>query len=110
VTLTVAAGAPNTVDCSASSATGVKRRLAKLRVTVKPRRVRRGRTTTFTFRVRSGRFAVHGVRVRFAGHTARTDVRGRARIRLRLRRAGARKALAWKRTYRHGSARVRVVR
>ena len=110
VKLTVAPGAPNVVDCSASPVAGVKTQLPKLRVTVKPRRARRGRTTTFTFRVTQGRFAVHGARVRFAGHNLRTDARGRARKRVRLRRAGARRAIAWKRTYRHGSARVRVVR
>jgi endoglycosylceramidase len=110
VKLTVAPGAPNVVDCSASPVAGVKTQLPKLRVTVKPRRVRRGRTTTFTFRVTQGRFAVHDARVRFAGHNLRTDPRGRARARLRLRRPGARRAIAWKRTYRHGSARVRVVR
>jgi endoglycosylceramidase len=110
VKVTVAAGAPNVADCSAASVAGVRTQVPKLRVSVKPRRAKRGRATTFTFRVAAGRFAVHGARVRFAGRNARTDSHGRARIRLRLRRVGMRSAIAWKRTYRHGATRVRVVR
>jgi endoglycosylceramidase len=110
VKLRVAPGAPNSADCAASAVAGVKTQLTKLRVTVAPRRVHRGRTTKFRIRVTAGRFAIHGVRIRFAGHTARTDVRGRAQIRLRMRRLGARRAIAWKRTFRLGTATVRVGR
>jgi hypothetical protein len=60
--------------------------------------------------VKAGRFAVRGARVRFAGHSARTDARGRARIRVRLKRAGMRRAVTWKKTYARGATRVRVVK
>jgi endoglycosylceramidase len=110
VTVHVMPSGPNSADCSASAVAGLKLRLAKLRVSVTPRRVRRGRPATFTFRVKQGRFAVHGARVRFAGHSARTNSRGQARIRVRLRRPGLRRALVWKRTYRHGATVVRVLR
>jgi endoglycosylceramidase len=109
VKLTVAPKTPNAADCSAAAVAGARTQLTKLRVTVSPRRVRRGRTTTFRFRVTGGRFAIRDARIRFAGHTARTNERGRARIRVRMRRVGARKAIAWKRTFRHGTATVRVV-
>jgi hypothetical protein len=66
--------------------------------------------TTFTFRVKAGRLAVHGARVRIAGHSAHTDGNGRARIRVRLRRTGVRRAIALKRTYRSGATQVRVLR
>ena len=105
----VKTGASST-GCSVGAVAGVKAGLAKLRLSVSPRRIHGGRPTAFTFRVHSGRFAVSGARVRFAGHTARTDARGRARIRVRMRRPGLRRALTWKRTFRHGTARVRVLR
>ena len=110
VKLTVAPGAPNVADCAASGVAGVKMQLTKLRVSVSPRRAHRGKTTTFRLRVKGGRFAIRGARIRFAGHTARTDARGRATIKVRLRRLGPRRAIAWKRTFRHGVATVRVVR
>jgi N-dimethylarginine dimethylaminohydrolase len=65
--------------------------------------------TTFTFRLNAGRLAVPGARIRFAGHSARTDASGHATIRTRLKRRGLRRAVAWKGTYRSGSTRVRVV-
>jgi endoglycosylceramidase len=110
VKLQVTPSGVNSADCSASAVAGAKQRLTKLRLSVAPQRVRRGRTTTFTFRVKGGRFAVRGVRVRFAGHTARTNARGRAKIRVRLKRSGLRRAGAWKRTYRRGSTSVWVAR
>jgi hypothetical protein len=110
VKLQVTPGGTNVEDCAAGSVAGLKIKVPALRVSVTPRRVKRGRLRTFTFRVRSGRFAVRGARVRFAGHAARTNGRGRARIRVRMRRTGMRPAIAWKRTYRRGAARVRVVR
>ncbi|HEX6714560.1 MAG TPA: hypothetical protein VF066_14295, partial [Thermoleophilaceae bacterium] len=110
VKLEVAAGGRNVVDCAAGSVAGLKISTPQLKLSVQPKHVRRGRTTTFTFRVGSGRFAVRGARVRFAGHNARTDSSGRARIRVRMRRPGARRAIAFKKTYRHGTAQIRVVR
>jgi hypothetical protein len=64
--------------------------------------------TTFTLRVNAGRLAVPGARIRFAGHSTRTDASGRAKIRARLKRPGLFRAVAWKRTYRSGSTRVRA--
>ncbi|MFL5893596.1 MAG: cellulase family glycosylhydrolase [Thermoleophilaceae bacterium] len=109
VKLTVQKAGASSVDCAAGSVAGVKAGLAKLRVTVRPRSVRAGRRTRFHFRVAAGRFEVHGARIRFAGHAVRTDGRGRATIRVALRRAGFRHAVAWKRTFRHGAARVHVL-
>jgi endoglycosylceramidase len=106
VKLTVTKTGPSSADCAVASKAG----RTKLRVTVAPRSVKRRRMTTFTFRVKAGRLAVHGARVRFAGHTAHTDGNGRARIRVRLRRTGMRRAIAWKRTYRSGATQVRVLR
>ena len=110
VKLQVSPSGPNVTDCAAGAVAGLQFKTPQLKLSVKPRRVHRGRTSTFTFRVGSGRFAVSGARVRFAGHNLRTDSVGRARVRLRLRRIGPRRAVTWKQTYRHGSARVRVVR
>jgi hypothetical protein len=109
VKLQVSASGPDVSDCAGGSVAGQTFRVPHLQLSVKPRRVRRGRTTTFTFRVHSGRFAVRGARVRFAGHSARTDARGRVRMRVLLRRTGMRRAVTWKRTYRHGATRVRVL-
>jgi hypothetical protein len=78
-------------------------------LTVAPRRVRTGRMTTFRFRVRAGRLAVRRAPVRVAGHSVRTDAAGRERIRARLTRRGLRPAVAWKRTFRRGATRVRVL-
>jgi hypothetical protein len=110
VKLDVSPSGPNVSDCAAGAVAGLKISVPRLRLAVSPRRVHRGRMTTFTFRVKAGRFAVRGARVRFAGHGARTNSGGRARIRVRLMRTGMRRSVASKRTYRQGAARVRVVR
>lgn len=109
VKLRVSKTGGNSADCAVAGILGVKAGLTRLRLSVSPRRVRRGRLATFTFRVRAGRYAVRGARVRFAGHTAHTNASGRARIRVRMKRLGYRRAVTWKRTFRSGSARVRVV-
>jgi hypothetical protein len=106
--LRVAASGPNVSDCAAGSVAGLTIHVPQLKLSVRPRRAHRGRMSTFRFKVKSGRFAVRGARVRFAGHSARTDARGRARMRVRLERLGARRAVSWK-TYRRGATRVRVV-
>src|SRR4051794_23330849 len=109
VKLTVTKSGSNVVDCpSQPQVAGVKAAPAQLRLSVKPKRTRRGRATTFRFLAKSGRFAVHGARIRFAGHSVRTGKSGCARIRVTLRRRGARKAIVWKRGFRHGSATIRV--
>src|SRR3954454_14763181 len=110
VTVTVSKAGANQADCAAAGVAGVKAGLTALKLSVKPRRAKRGRMTTFRFHVRAGRFAVRGARIRFAGHSARTGAGGNARIRARLRRLGPRRAVTWKRTFRHGAARVRVTR
>ena len=89
---------------------GVSAGLTQLRLLVHPRRVHAGRFVRLHFRVTAGRLAIRRAHVRFAGHSVRTDARGRATIKVRLRRAGTRRAVAWKRTFRRGQARVRVVR
>lgn len=100
-----------------SAGTGDPRRPArrpKLRVKVRPRRARIGRRRTFRVRitafVRGKRRPVRRALVRFAGRRARTNRRGRARIRVRLRKAGRRRVRASKRGYRRGSAVVRAGR
>src|SRR4051794_11089715 len=109
VKLTVTKSGSNVVDCpSQPQVAGVTAAPARLRLSVKPRRTGRGRATTFRFLAKSGRFAVHGARIRFAGHSVRTGKSGCARIRVTLRRRGARKAIVWKRGFRHGSATIRV--
>jgi endoglycosylceramidase len=108
--LEVSPSGPNVSDCAAGAVAGLKISVPRLHLAVSPRRVHRGRMTTFTFRVKAGRFAVRGACVRLAGRSARTDARGRARIRVRLMRPGMRRAAAWNRTYRQGAAHVRVVR
>jgi endoglycosylceramidase len=109
VRVKVGKGSGGSADCAVAGVAGVRARVTRLRVTASPRRVHRARLTTFTFRVKAGRLAVHGARVRFAGHVARTDAKGRAKIRVRMKRLGFRRAVAWKKTYRVGATRVRVV-
>ena len=60
-----------------------------LRVSVSPRRARVGRRTAFRVRVRSSSgAAVRGATVKLAGARGRTDGRGRAVLRVALRRVG----------------------
>jgi predicted alpha-1,2-mannosidase len=88
--------------------------LAPLRLKVSPRRVRSGARTTFKLTVhakRSGRWVrVRGARVRLAGVRARTDAKGVARIRARIRRAGVHPANATAAAARPARASVRVLR
>jgi hypothetical protein len=76
--------------------------------------VRAGRLTRFRVRataIRGGkRHAVSGARIRFAGHSARTNRRGRAALKLRLGRAGKRRARARHSGLVSGAASVRVRR
>jgi endoglycosylceramidase len=86
----------------------------EIKLTVRPGRVRAGRLTRFRFRatvIRGGkRRAVSGARIRFAGHSARTNRRGRAALKLRLGRAGKRRARARHSGLVSGAASVRVRR
>jgi endoglycosylceramidase len=108
VKVAVSKGGTSAADCAVTGVAGVKAGLARLKLSVRPRRAHAGRLTTFTFHVNAGRLAVRDVRIRFAGHSARSDASGRAKIRARLKRRGLRRAVAWKRTFRSGATRVRV--
>jgi endoglycosylceramidase len=110
VKLRVAPSGTNSADCAVAPVLGAKTRLTKLRLSVKPRRVRRGRVTTFVFRISAGRFAVRGARVRFAGHSTRTNATGHARMHVRLKALGLHRATASERTFRSGTTHIRVVR
>jgi endoglycosylceramidase len=108
VTVAVSKTGTSSADCAVGGVSGARGGLAALTLSVRPRQARAGRVTTFTFRVQSGRLAVHDAHLRFAGHTARTDGSGRARIRARVARRGLRRAVAWKRTFRSAAARIRI--
>ena len=84
-------------------------RARRLRVRARPRATRTRRRTRLSFRVTDG--SHHGVRgalVRVAGHRARTNRRGRARLTLRFRRSGRRKVRVTKRGYRSARTFIRV--
>jgi pimeloyl-ACP methyl ester carboxylesterase len=84
-----------------------------VRLTIRPRRIRAGRRVRLRIRTFvTGRPAqvLAGVRVSFAGRKLRTDSRGRATLRTRLRRPGRVTGRAGKGHMRKGRARVRVVR
>jgi hypothetical protein len=84
----------------------------RIRLTVWPRRVAAGRTVRFRIRttvVRNGKArAVPRASVHFAGRLFRTDSRGRAKLRARLRITGWRHARASHAGMRKGHARVWV--
>jgi hypothetical protein len=108
VKVAVSKGGTSAADCAVAGVAGVKAGLTQLKLSVRPRRARVGRLTTFTISDNAGHLAVPGARIRFAGHSSRTDASGRAKIRARLKRRGLFRAVAWKRTYRSGSTRVRA--
>jgi endoglycosylceramidase len=111
VKLTVTSSGRSSADCApAVGVGGVKPSAARLSLSVRPRRIRAGRRVRLRFLVRAGPLAVRGVRIRFAGHTARTDAAGRATMRVRVRRNGRRRAVASKTTFQPAQAVVRVVR
>jgi endoglycosylceramidase len=110
VKLTVTKAGGSVEDCAAAGIAGARIEQRQLRLSVRPSRVRAGRLLRFSFRVDAGGVGVSGAHVRFAGHSARTNQRGRATIRVRLRRPGVRRAVTWKSTFRRGETRVRVVR
>lgn len=84
------------------------RKSRRLRLAVRPRRVCAGRLTRFRFRAYVGSRPVRGALVRFAGKRARTNRRGWARIRVRLRGRGLRRARVSRAGMRSGVAFVRV--
>jgi endoglycosylceramidase len=109
VTVTVTKAGQSSADCAAFGVLGIKAGLTHLHLSVRPQRAHAGRLVRFRFKVTTGRLAIHGVHVRFAGHNALTDLNGRATVRVRLRRLGVRRALAWKRTFRRDAVQVHVV-
>jgi polyvinyl alcohol dehydrogenase (cytochrome) len=84
---------------------GRAKKRPRIRLKVRPRRAVAGRRTVFHFRARVGGKPLRRALIRFAHHRARTNRKGRARIVVRLRR-GRHRALATKKGYRRGSARV----
>jgi S-formylglutathione hydrolase FrmB len=87
----------------------------RISVKLRPRRARLGRTTRVRFRVTrvagGRRFVLPGARVRIGGRTARTNRRGRARVRYRPRgRPGLRRARVGFRGLRTARPRIRVLR
>jgi hypothetical protein len=94
-----------TATCPASA-------LPRLRVSVSPRRAVRGKMTrvrlTVRARVRGRLRAVRGARVGVGRKRARTDRRGRATLRLRFGRAGARRIGARAPGYAPASVVIRV--
>jgi trimeric autotransporter adhesin len=91
--------------------TAPKRAKSKLRVVAHPRRVRAWRRTQFTFSVttaKGAKRAVRGATIKFAGHRAHTNRKGRARMTVRLRRAGHVRAVATKPGLQAGTAIVVV--
>jgi hypothetical protein len=88
----------------------VRRGAPKLRLRVKPRKVRAGRRVRFRFTVwRPGGRKVRGAVVTIAGFRARTNRRGHARLRMRMRSPGTYAVRASKRGFRPARARVRAV-
>ena len=82
-----------------------------IRLKVRPRRVRAGKRVRFRFRVRSPSAACRrGVTIRLGRRRVRTGPRGRASMRVRLRRRGRRRVTARKAGCRTGRARVRVLK
>jgi polyvinyl alcohol dehydrogenase (cytochrome) len=81
----------------------------RIRLMVSPRRVRAGRRAAFHFRATRGSHGVAGARVHFAGRTVRTRRGGRARMRVRFRHPGLRRAWARKPGLVVARAKVRVV-
>jgi hypothetical protein len=83
----------------------------RLRVLVRPRRVRAARRVVVLMRVLGGRRRpVAGARLRVLGRVARTGRRGRARLRVRLRRPGRYVVRATKPGFAPGRATLRAVR
>lgn len=112
--LDVYAGEPGLPLLKPFAPAGGQRTKQRIRLTVRPRRAVVGVRRSFRFRatVRRGgkRRALRGARVRFAGRRARTNRRGYARIKVRLRRVRRYRAVATKRGLRRGVTRVRAVR
>jgi endoglycosylceramidase len=106
VTVKVQPGRGVTSSCAAAPSKGAAK--TQLRVTLSPRAVTPGRLVTMRATVRANGRAVRGAVVRIGRKRARTDDRGRARVKIRFTRAALRKVVASATGYRAGRARVRV--
>ena len=87
-----------------------RRRVARMRLRVAPRRVRAGRRVRFRVRVTGARQCVRGATVRVAGKKRRTNSRGRATFRARLRPGRRYRIVAAKRGCRPAKASLRTRR
>ena len=81
----------------------------RARLTVKPRRVTAGRKVRFRFTLKSRGKPVRGARVTLGGYRAKTNRRGRAVLRAKLRSPGTYAARATHRGMRDARATVRVI-
>src|SRR3954451_810079 len=86
VKLTVTKGGQSAADCApARGVAGAPAATSRLSLSVRPRRVVTGRRVRLRYRVSAVRVSIRGAKVRFAGHSARTNAAGRATMRVRLR-------------------------
>lgn len=79
-----------------------------LRVSARPKRLRARRRTTVTVRVTAAGRAIKGALVKLAGRSRRTDRAGRARLKVRPRRAGRLRVTASLSGYRSARLTLRV--
>lgn len=101
-------GASAAIRASIASCGGKKKKRKRLKVRGTPHTLTAGKSSCVSFRVTSGGKAAKGVRVRFAGHSAKTNSKGRARICVRFSSAGCRGVRATKRGSLPGRTRVCV--
>jgi hypothetical protein len=106
VEVTVVAGA----GASQSSCAKPGGKKLTLRVALSPRRVAVGRRVRVVARVRAGGKPVRGAVVRLGGKRAVTGRRGRAKLHVRFKHRGRKRAVARARGYKPGRATLRVQR
>jgi hypothetical protein len=86
----------------------------RIKLSVRPRRPHAGHRVRLLFYAKitpaGHRLPVAGARIRFAGHIVTTNRHGRARMRVRFKHAGRKRATATKPGLLKGSARVRVLK
>jgi endoglycosylceramidase len=107
VTVKVQPGSGATSSCAAPSKGAEK---TQLRLTLSPRKVKPGRVVSVSVTVRAKGQAVRGAKVRIGRKRARTDARGRARIKIRFTHSALRKVVAGATGYSAGRATLRVRR
>jgi hypothetical protein len=103
----------STTPCARGTGTdraNARRRLARMRLKVAPRRVRAGRRARVRVRVAGSRECIRGATVRLARKRARTNRRGRAAIVARLRAGRRYRVTAAKSGCRPARAYVRAVK